>query len=391
MTRLLTWLFGRLPIGWLQLSHSKTRLMAAVSGVAFANILVFTQLGVLGSLGISTKAPYSLFTADIMVYSEDVNALTDGSNIARQYMYQSLAVDGVSEATTLFIGMLTWQRSGEKTISLQVFGIDPDTLSFTEPDIQSGLAKLRLPNSALIDANTRGIPAELFEGISLDNPLFLEANDTKLSAVGALDIGGGFGADGTLVVSDQTFLGLFPQRSAGAPNYILANVEDGVSPELVVERLRNALPSDTVQVNTLAGAANADLKFQTTEKPTGIIFGFGVLIGLLVGIVIVYQVLSTDVASHLREYATFKAMGFGQRFFLGIVFEEAIVLAVFGYVPGFLISAGLYKALNVAAGLPVSMDSTRAIIVFVGTLIACTISGAIATRRLAGADPADLF
>ncbi len=169
------------------------------------------------------------------------------------------------------------------------------------------------------------------------------------------------------------------------------NAEEGVPPELVVERLRNALPADTVQVNTLTGAANADLKFQTTEKPTGIIFGFGVLIGVLVGIVIVYQVLSTDVASHLREYATFKAMGFGQRFFLGIVFEEAIVLAVFGYVPGFLISAALYKALNVAAGLPVSMDSTRAIIVFVGTLIACTISGAIATRRLAGADPADLF
>ena len=98
--------------------------------------------------------------------------------------------------------------------------------------------------------------------------------------------------------------------------------------------LRNVLPADTVQVNTLAGAAAADLKFQTTEKPTGIIFGFGVIIGVLVGIVIVYQVLSTDVASHLREYATFKAMGYNQRFFLGIVFEEAMVLAVFGYVPG---------------------------------------------------------
>ena len=391
MTRFLTWLFGRLPIGWLQLSHSKTRLMAAVSGVAFANILVFTQLGVLGSLEVSTKAPYSLFTTDIMVYSEDVNALTDGSNIARQYMYQALAVNDVSEATTLFIGMLTWQRSGEKSISLQVFGIDPDTVNFTEPDIQSGLSKLRLPNSALIDGNTRGVPPEFFENISLDTPLFLEANDTTLSAVGALDIGGGFGADGTLIVADQTFLGLFPQRSAGAPNYILVNVDDDVSPDFVVERLRIALPSDTVQVDTLEGAANADLKFQTTEKPTGIIFGFGVLIGVLVGIVIVYQVLSTDVASHLREYATFKAMGYGQRFFLGIVFEEAMVLAVFGYVPGFLISAALYKGLDAAAGLPVGMDSTRAILVFVGTLIACTISGAIATRRLVGADPADLF
>ena len=391
MTGILTWLFGRLPIGWLQLSHSKTRLAAAVSGVAFANILVFAQLGVLGSLGESTKAPYELFTADIMVYSEDVNALTDGSNIARQRMFQALGVEGVDEATTLFIGMLTWQRVGEKSISLQIFGIDPDTLNFTEPNIQSNLAALRLPNSALIDGNTRGVPSELFEGITLDNPLLLEANDTTLSAIGALDIGGGFGADGTLIVSDQTFLGLFPQRNAGAPNYILVNAEKGTAPEIVVERLRNTLPADTVQVNTLEGAAAADLKFQTTEKPTGIIFGFGVIIGVLVGIVIVYQVLSTDVASHLREYATFKAMGYNQRFFLGIVFEEAMVLAVFGYIPGYIISIGLYKALNAAAGLPVGMDSTRAILVFAGTLIACTISGAIATRRLVGADPADLF
>lgn len=391
MTRFLTWLFGRLPIGWLQLSHSKTRLMAAVSGVAFANILVFAQLGILGSLGESTKAPYNLFTADIMVYAEDVNALTDGSNIARQYMYQSLAVDGVSDATTLFIGMINWQREGEKSVSLQIFGIDPDTKNFTDPDIQSSLAQLRLPNSALIDGNTRGVSTELFTDIGLDSPLLLEANDTTLSAIGALDIGGGFGADGTLIVSDQTFLGLFPQRSAGAPNYILVNVEGSVTPEVVVERLRTVLPADTVQVNTLEGTAAADLKFQTTEKPTGIIFGFGVIIGVLVGIVIVYQVLSTDVASHLREYATFKAMGYSQRFFLGIVFEEAMVLAVFGYAPGFLISIALYKGLNAAAGLPVGMDSTRAILVFVGTLIACTISGAIATRRLAAADPADLF
>ena len=391
MTRILTWLFGRLPIGWLQLSHSKTRLMAAVSGVAFANILVFAQLGILGSLGESTKAPYNLFTADIMVYAEDVNALTDGSNIARQYMYQSLSVEGVADAATLFIGMINWQREGEKSVSLQIFGIDPDTVNFTAPDIQSGLASLRLPNSALIDANTRGVPAELFDGITLDSPLLLEANDTTLSAIGALDIGGGFGADGTLIVSDQTFLGLFPQRKAGAPNYILVNVDESITPEAVVERLQNALPADTVQVNTLAGAAAADLKFQTTEKPTGIIFGFGVIIGVLVGIVIVYQVLSTDVASHLREYATFKAMGYSHKFFLGIVFEEAMVLAVFGYIPGYIISVGLYKGLNAVAGLPMGMDSTRAIIVFAGTLIACTISGAIATRRLAAADPADLF
>jgi len=102
-------------------------------------------------------------------------------------------------------------------------------------------------------------------------------------------------------------------------------------------------------------------------------------------------VLSTDVADHLREYATFKAMGYGNTFFLGIVFEEAIVLAIFGFIPGLLVSMGLYAGLVSVTGLPVEMDVGRAVLVFLGTLTACTISGAIATRRLARADPADLF
>ena len=144
-------------------------------------------------------------------------------------------------------------------------------------------------------------------------------------------------------------------------------------------------------MQTLEDAAKADLAFMSSERPTGIIFGFGVLIGIIVGIVIVYQVLSSDVADHLREYATFKAMGYGQSFFLGIVFEEAIVLAIFGFIPGFIVSLGLYAGLSSVTSLPVAMDASRAILVFFGTLLACTISGAIATRRLAGADPADLF
>jgi putative ABC transport system permease protein len=107
--------------------------------------------------------------------------------------------------------------------------------------------------------------------------------------------------------------------------------------------------------------------------------------------VIVYQVLATDVSDHLKEYATFKAMGYDQGFFLGIVFEEALILAIFGFIPGVILSTLLYFGLASATGLPVEMDIGRAISVFFGTLIACSISGAIATRRLAGADPADLF
>ncbi|MEO0807967.1 MAG: ABC transporter, partial [Cyanobacteria bacterium J06643_4] len=33
------------PLGWAQLFHRKVRLMVALTGVAFSNILIFTQLG----------------------------------------------------------------------------------------------------------------------------------------------------------------------------------------------------------------------------------------------------------------------------------------------------------------------------------------------------------
>lgn len=202
-----------------------------------------------------------------------------------------------------------------------------------------------------------------------------------MTVIGTLEVGGGFLADGTIVLSNQTFFRFFGQRTSGAPSHILIKVEDNVSVDWVVARIEMALPAQSVKVQTLETAARADLAFMSTERPTGII----------VGIVIVYQVLSTDVADHLREYATFKAMGYGQPFFLGIVFEEAIVLAVFGFIPGFFVSLGLCEGLSAVTNLPVAMDVSRAILVFLGTLTACTISGGIATRRLANADPADLF
>jgi putative ABC transport system permease protein len=44
-----------------------------------------------------------------------------------------------------------------------------------------------------------------------------------------------------------------------------------------------------------------------------------------------------------------------------------------------------------ATNLPLAMTWEMALIVLIGTLVACSLSGAIATRRLAAADPADLF
>jgi putative ABC transport system permease protein len=102
-------------------------------------------------------------------------------------------------------------------------------------------------------------------------------------------------------------------------------------------------------------------------------------------------VLSTDVNAHLQEYATFKAMGFRQRWLLLVVVEQALILAALGFIPGVLMPLWLYAVAAKATSLPIAMTLGRATTVFVLTLVMCLASGAIATRRLQAADPAELF
>ena len=67
------------------------------------------------------------------------------------------------------------------------------------------------------------------------------------------------------------------------------------------------------------------------------------------------------------------------------------MLALFGYLPAFLVSQLLYGAIQNATRLPVMMVFDRAIMVFAMILIMCMGSAALAMRRLGDADPAEIF
>ncbi|MEO1544631.1 MAG: ABC transporter permease DevC [Pseudomonadota bacterium] len=398
ITQLLTHVLGRLPIGWLQLTHNRTRLLAALAGVAFANILIFAQLGFLGAITESTKYPYRLLNADILIYSPDTETFAEAGTVPRQRMYQALAIPGVEDARPIYIGPLTWDyavgRIGERfdgSSTIRIVAADPGGGAFSSAISGSDLQRLRLGDTALADRKTRGMPVKLVGKIDSGRPHEFEANGRTLTIEKLFDLGAGFDADGYMIVSDQTFFRLFPMRTQGAPNYILITVKPGTNKAVVAARLRQVLSPDDTVVETLRSAAQKDEAYQTTEKPIGVIFGFGVAIGVVVGIIIVYQVLSTDVADHLSEYATFKAIGYPQKFFLGIVFEQSLLLAFLGFIPGLIISLLLYALIGAATGLPISMPFSRPFLVFAGTVAMCALSGYIATRRLASANPADLF
>jgi putative ABC transport system permease protein len=326
----------------------------------------------------------------VMISAGDANSLTDGGNVARQWLLQAMADPDVTDGMGLFIANVPWDR-GDKDISLTTFGIDPVKPAFLTAQIASDLALLQVQDAAILDRLARGLGKEEAAAIRPQSPLSFETQGRTVTTYSTFAGGGGFGGDGYLLVSDQTFLSLFPARSSAAPDHILLTLRPGAQPDVVIARLKSLISDPSLRIRTYDQAAQDDLRYQQTKRPTGIIFGFGVLIGVLVGLVIVYQVLSTDVADHLREYATFKAMGYGPRFFLGVVFEEALVLGILGFLPGLIVGTTILALMGAITTLPLAMTPSMAISVFLGTIVFSALSGAIATRRLAAADPADLF
>ena len=285
---------------------------------------------------------------------------------------------------------MPWDRA-TKDITFTTFGVDPAQAAFLSPEIAGDAALLQVQDAALLDRLARGLSRDEAAAIRPQSPLAFETQGRTLTAFATFAGGGGFGGDGYMLVSDQTFLALFPARSSNAPDHILLTLRPGANPTQVIARLKTLISDPSLRIRSYADAAQEDLRYQQTRRPTGVIFGFGVLIGVLVGLVIVYQVLSTDVADHLREYATFKAMGYGPRFFLGIVLEEALVLGIMGFIPGLIVGTAILTLMAAITTLPLTMTPFMAISVFLGTILFSALSGTIATRRLAAADPADLF
>jgi putative ABC transport system permease protein len=113
--------------------------------------------------------------------------------------------------------------------------------------------------------------------------------------------------------------------------------------------------------------------------------------GFIVGAVIVYQIIYSDVFNHLSEYATLKAMGYRHIYLLKVVFEESIILAFLGYIPGLIISNIMYASIEAETKLPVMMTPELTIFVLILAFIMCFIAGVIAMRKLRHADPADIF
>jgi putative ABC transport system permease protein len=391
MIGLIRQLQRHIPLGWLQLSRQKSRFLVALSGIAFADVLMFMQLGFQTALYDSNTRLHRSMEADVFLISPQARNLANMSTFSRRRLYQALDVTGVKSAEALYINFVDWKnpQTRNKT-GVLVMGFNPDTPAFDLPEVNKQLHQIKLPDTVLFDRSARGDYSQAIAKIEKGQTVTTEIDRRTITVGGLFKVGASFVADGSVITSDQNFLQLFPRRDIGSINVGLLKVKQGYSPQQVANNLKHFLDTD-VKIVTKEEFIQFEKDYWQKNTAIGFIFSLGVTMGFLVGLIIVYQVLGNDVNAHMKEYATFKAMGYRNIYLLGVVFEEAIIMSILGFIPGVAISYGLYALTLNVTNLPLYMTVARAIQVQLLTIIMCTISGAIATGKVQAADPADMF
>lgn len=380
-----------LPLGWLQLRHEPSRLAVALGGIAFAVILVHMQLGFRTSLFESAVRYQQRLVYDIAILSIDSPYLGRTATFSSRRLYQSLADPAVASVHPVYVFMAIWKNPFDyDRRSILTVGVDPSSLALDTPGIREHLSRIRRRDAVLFDRRSRPEYGAVAEALANEGRLFTEINDREVEVVGTFAMGTSFGIDANLFTSDTNFLRVFPERPRTQIDLGLVRLHPRADVEAARDRLRSLLPDD-VLVLTRTEYIDREVAYWNSTTPVGYVFAFGAVMGLVVGAIIVYQILFADVADHLPEYATLKAMGYSNVFLFRVVLEQAVILAVLGYLPGLLVSSWLFGQAGEATQLPIEMTVERACSVLASTVAMCTLSGFLALRKVRRLEPAEIF
>jgi putative ABC transport system permease protein len=379
---------ARLP--WLTLAHGKRRLAAAVAGITGAVLLMFVQIGFLNGLLDSSVELIAKLSADLVIVNRLKYTLTMNLPFPRRRLAQAQAVDGVIAARPVYMEReAAWKNPQTgRTRSIRVLGI-PEAAVFRDPEIRAAASALGEFDTALMDTRSRPEYGVACPGTRTELAL------RSVRIVGLFTLGRDFMNDGTLIVSDRAFVRFFPHLVSEAG--ILETVEIGLldlapgADRLAVRQaLREALPSD-VAVLTREELSAQEIRYWEEAVPAGYVFGLGAALGFVVGVLMCYQILYTDVTDHLPQFATLKAMGYTNRYLLAVVLGQALVLSLLGFVPGVAIAAAVYHWLDGVIGFPMRLTIARAALVLLLTVTMATVAGGLAVRRAMTSDPAEVF
>jgi putative ABC transport system permease protein len=386
----------RTQLAWWNLVADWRRLLLACAGIGFAVILMFMQNGFRNAFLDSPVSMVNYLSCDLVALSRARYALASEQQFPAHLLDLARSDADVTEVIPLYIENYRAQVRviGKRRRPIRVIGVSPRRGVFQNEEIDQQIEGLSAPGTGLLDRHSRHHYGFERSDASQLAAQPIELLDRQLRMIGSFEIGSDFAYEGTIIVSADSFADYFPFRGNGEPlsavDIALIRTRSPENARQVARRLTELSPREW-RVVTKLGLIQDEKRFWETQTPIGAIFGIGTLMGFAVGLIICYQVLYTSINDSMAEFATLKAMGYPNRYFLRLVILQSLYLALLGFIPALLICFGLFYGLELLTGLPMLLDQWRALWVFALTVGMCLISGLVALRKLLHTDPASLF
>ncbi len=383
-----------IPIAWRNLTENGWRLAASLLGVSFAVVLMFLEDGFRSGLLQSMVAVIENLNGDLIITHKGRYILSEPLSFPLRRLDSVRSVPGVASTHAMYLAVdaqTRWRNpSSGLRRRIRVIAYNPSDHLLNLPGIDEAGDAWSRPETALADIHSKRVFYGAFEP-----GLRSELRGREITIVGTFSMGTDFRASGSLLMNEQNLLRYLPERrrerQGDTPIDLgIVRLEEGVNPQTVQQAIAARLPGD-VRVLSRDELIHKEQRFWENVAPLGVVFDIGMIMGFIVGAAICYQVLFAEIFDRLSQFATLKAMGYRDRTLLGIVLSESFYLAVLGYVVGFLVSVGLFAWLRKETGLVLEVRIANSVVIFVLTLVMCTVAGLLAGRKLRSAEPANLF
>jgi putative ABC transport system permease protein len=381
-----------IPLAWRQLTRDRKRFATAIAGVAFGVMLMLYQVGLYTAANRMVVFPHRALKGEIVITSKNYEYFYASRPFSKRVLHQVQAFPEVTSVAPLGVDFLKWKNTAtgvDKEIG--VISIDPSRNPFVLADVARQIGWLNNAENVLFAAQSA--PADFGDVAAAfreKGEVISEIEHARVRVKGLFSLGQTLASTGHVIISDQALGRIHPSRSANMINIGVATLRPGTDPAALRGRIAALLPKD-VRVLTAEQFRSEEQHFWISRTAIGFICLAGMLVGMLVGGIVVYQILYTDVTDHLREYATLKAMGITDGFLFRVVMTEALFLLLAAAGPSALLSAFLFEATREGSGMPTELAGPELLAVFALAAGMSLVAGFLATRKLKTADPADIF
>lgn len=390
ISRLKWYLGNQIPIAWLLLIRFRAKLLTALAGIVFATVLIHVQFGLRAALFQSSITIFQQFNADAVIISKTTVGSTSLQPFDRTRLSAFDRYPEVVATMPVRYKFVRWRFPGLAQSRLAIMlGFNPKARVFNQQDIIDKQDILNLPGRILYDELSRKEFGPISQEFNKGRRVIVYINKKRALVSGLVKMGTSFSYDASFITSLTTFQDL-ASTDPESMEIGLIKLAPGVEAGNFLASLKDTIPED-IQIFTLKDFLNFEQTFWDRSKPIGFVFAFNATLGFVVGMLILYQILYTDVSSHLSDFSTMLALSFTYNRIRLIVFQESLMLTIIGYPIGIAGSILLFDLINKITGLGVYMSIDRALMCFVVILLMSTCSAFLAMKKLDEANPIEVF